>query len=145
MIFTANATAAIKLVGESFPFREGGAFVLGTDSHNSINGIRRFAAQGGAKVCYLGSTNRGGVDVVMTEVRFSEIINRKIIHKSIFRTFSSKIDLRLRILLLAYSLLLASLTSQTRRTLSLYSTSQNLWDIKHSWMQPHLLLRRRLI
>lgn len=71
VIFTANATAALKLVGESFPFREGGTFVLGTDSHNSVNGIRRFATQGGAKVCYLSSSNRGGVDLVMTEVRFS--------------------------------------------------------------------------
>lgn len=69
VIFTPNATGALKLVGESFPFREGGAYVLSVDSHNSVNGIRRFASQAGAKVVYLGCTNRGGVDVAETEVR----------------------------------------------------------------------------
>ncbi|KAH8110424.1 PLP-dependent transferase [Phellopilus nigrolimitatus] len=72
VIFTANATGALKLVGESYPFREGGTFVLGVDSHNSVNGIRRFASQAGARVVYLGSGNRGGVDLAETENVLSE-------------------------------------------------------------------------
>jgi selenocysteine lyase/cysteine desulfurase len=51
--FTANATAAIKLVGESFAFRGGSHFALSLDNHNSINGIREFALRGGATVTYL--------------------------------------------------------------------------------------------
>jgi selenocysteine lyase/cysteine desulfurase len=51
--FTANATAAIKLVGESFPFMAGSRFVLPADNHNSVNGIREFAARRGARVDYL--------------------------------------------------------------------------------------------
>jgi hypothetical protein len=36
VIFTANATAALKLVGESYPFTGGSSLVLGVDSHNSV-------------------------------------------------------------------------------------------------------------
>ena len=36
VIFTANATAAFKLVAEAFPFVSGGSYVLGADSHNSV-------------------------------------------------------------------------------------------------------------
>lgn len=36
VIFTANATAALKLVGESYPFTNGSSLVLGVDSHNSV-------------------------------------------------------------------------------------------------------------
>ena len=32
-IFAANATGALKLVGEAFPFQKHSSFVLGTDSH----------------------------------------------------------------------------------------------------------------
>ncbi len=42
-IFTPNATGAIKLVGESYPFGPGGQYLLTFDNHNSINGIREFA------------------------------------------------------------------------------------------------------
>jgi selenocysteine lyase/cysteine desulfurase len=51
--FTANATAAIKLVAESFPFGRGASCVLTADNHNSINGVREFARRAGANVEYL--------------------------------------------------------------------------------------------
>ncbi|MGA9837897.1 MAG: aminotransferase class V-fold PLP-dependent enzyme, partial [Gemmatimonadaceae bacterium] len=54
VIFAANASAAIKLVAESYPFAEGGACLLTADNHNSVNGIREFAARAGARVSYLG-------------------------------------------------------------------------------------------
>ena len=63
MIFTANASAALKLVGEAFPFSEGGCYVLGADSHNSVHGIRQFALKQGAAVHYVESTPQGGVDI----------------------------------------------------------------------------------
>jgi selenocysteine lyase/cysteine desulfurase len=51
--FTANTSAAIKLVAESFPFSSEGCLVLSTDNHNSMNGVREYAARAGARVEYL--------------------------------------------------------------------------------------------
>ena len=68
-MFTANATAALKLVGEAFPFQEGSTYVLSADSHNSVHGIRTFAAAAGARVCYISSTDVGGVDAEEAKVR----------------------------------------------------------------------------
>jgi selenocysteine lyase/cysteine desulfurase len=51
--FTANATAAIKLVAEAYPFGRDAPFVLTADNHNSVNGVREFAARAGAAVEYL--------------------------------------------------------------------------------------------
>ncbi|KAI0686274.1 PLP-dependent transferase [Cytidiella melzeri] len=63
VVFTANASAALKLVGESFPFAEGGCYVLGADSHNSVHGIRQYAMRRGAHVHYVESTSTGGMDI----------------------------------------------------------------------------------
>ena len=52
-IFTQNATAALKHVGESFPFGPGGHYLLTVDNHNSVNGIREFARGKGAVVDYV--------------------------------------------------------------------------------------------
>jgi selenocysteine lyase/cysteine desulfurase len=51
-VFTQNATAGLKHVGESFPFASGGHLLLTVDNHNSVNGIREFAAAKGACVTY---------------------------------------------------------------------------------------------
>ncbi|MGZ8829930.1 MAG: aminotransferase class V-fold PLP-dependent enzyme [Thermoanaerobaculia bacterium] len=51
--FTANATAAIKLVGESYPFHADSTFLLAVDNHNSVNGIREYARRAGARVHYV--------------------------------------------------------------------------------------------
>lgn len=69
VVFTANASAALKLVGESFPFSEGSSYVLGADSHNSVHGIRQFATRRGAQVHYIECTSTGGVDFADTLVR----------------------------------------------------------------------------
>jgi selenocysteine lyase/cysteine desulfurase len=53
VIFTANTTAAIKLVAESYPFRSGTPLLLAADNHNSVLGIREYAARAGARVRYL--------------------------------------------------------------------------------------------
>ncbi|OBZ69624.1 Molybdenum cofactor sulfurase [Grifola frondosa] len=63
VVFTANATGALKLVGEAFPFASGSSFVLGADSHNSVHGIRRFAQERGAQVYYIESTEHGGLRI----------------------------------------------------------------------------------
>lgn len=51
--FTANASAAIKLVGESYPFGPQSSYVLSVDNHNSVNGIREYARRAGAEITYL--------------------------------------------------------------------------------------------
>ena len=51
-VFTQNATAALKHVGESYPFGRGSLFLLTVDNHNSVNGIREFAHAKGATVEY---------------------------------------------------------------------------------------------
>jgi selenocysteine lyase/cysteine desulfurase len=53
VIFTANASGALKLVGESYPFGPQGRYLLTYDNHNSVNGIREFARARGAKVRYV--------------------------------------------------------------------------------------------
>ena len=53
VIFTPNATGALRLVGESYPFEPGSRFLLTFDNHNSVNGIRQFARARGASVSYV--------------------------------------------------------------------------------------------
>lgn len=52
-IFTANATGALRLVGEAYPFRPGGCYALTHDNHNSVNGVREYARAKGATVAYI--------------------------------------------------------------------------------------------
>lgn len=54
-IFTPNATGALRLVGESYPFHPGDRFLLTFDNHNSVNGIREFARARGAETSYVPS------------------------------------------------------------------------------------------
>jgi molybdenum cofactor sulfurtransferase len=64
VVFTGNASEALKLVGESYPFGPGGRFLLTFDNHNSVNGIREFARARGARTTY--------VPVVLPEMRVDE-------------------------------------------------------------------------
>jgi molybdenum cofactor sulfurtransferase len=54
-IFTPNATGALRLVGEAYPFRRGDRFLLTFDNHNSVNGIREFARARHAETTYVPS------------------------------------------------------------------------------------------
>lgn len=51
-IFTQNASNALKIVGESYPFSQDSHFMLLADNHNSVNGIRQFCLSKGGKVTY---------------------------------------------------------------------------------------------
>ena len=53
VVFTANASAALKLVGEAYPFGPGSRLTLLQDNHNSVHGIRSYAEARGAEVVYL--------------------------------------------------------------------------------------------
>src|SRR4051812_12183205 len=52
-IFTQNASGALKLVGESYPFGPGTRLLMSADNHNSVNGIREFACAKRATVSYV--------------------------------------------------------------------------------------------
>ena len=53
VVFTANASHALKLVGEAYPFEPGDRLLLTFDNHNSVNGIREFDRAHGAETAYL--------------------------------------------------------------------------------------------
>lgn len=53
VIFTPNATGALRLVGEAYPFRRGSRLVMSLDNHNSVNGLREYARAGGAATAYV--------------------------------------------------------------------------------------------
>jgi molybdenum cofactor sulfurtransferase len=53
VIFTPNATGALKLVAEAFGFAPGSRLLLTADNHNSAHGIREYAAARGADVRYV--------------------------------------------------------------------------------------------
>jgi len=52
-VFTMNASNALKLLGEAYPFAPGGRYLLTYDNHNSVNGIREFARSKGAEFTYV--------------------------------------------------------------------------------------------
>lgn len=49
-VLTTNATAACRLVAESFPFSDSSRLVLTADNHNSVNGIREYARSRGSEL-----------------------------------------------------------------------------------------------
>ena len=49
-IFTPNASGAIRLVGEAYPFDR---FLATADNHNSVNGLREFARAKGSATAYV--------------------------------------------------------------------------------------------
>lgn len=53
VIFTPNASGALKLVGEAYPFGSDGHYLLTFDNHNSVNGIREFARTNHARITYV--------------------------------------------------------------------------------------------
>lgn len=63
-IFTQNASMALKLVGEAYPFEPGDDYLLTFDNHNSVNGIREFARGHGATTAY--------IPVVLPDMRVDE-------------------------------------------------------------------------
>ena len=73
LVFTQNASGALKLVGESYPFCAGGQFLLTFDNHNSVNGIREFARAKAATVTYAPVLPP---DMRIDEARLGELLAR---------------------------------------------------------------------
>ncbi|MFF0162462.1 aminotransferase class V-fold PLP-dependent enzyme [Streptomyces sp. NPDC005263] len=53
VVFTPNATGAIRLVGEAYPFSGDSRLLLTADNHNSVNGLREYARSRGADTHYI--------------------------------------------------------------------------------------------
>lgn len=51
-VFTQNATGALKIVGECYPFDPDSFLLLLSDNHNSVNGIREYCANKGGEFEY---------------------------------------------------------------------------------------------
>jgi selenocysteine lyase/cysteine desulfurase len=51
-IFTSNASAALQIVGESYPFSKNTHLLLTADNHNSVNGIREYCRKKGGTFSY---------------------------------------------------------------------------------------------
>lgn len=52
-VFTSNASNALKIVGECYPFDVDGHLLLFADNHNSVNGIREYCKKGGGVFEYI--------------------------------------------------------------------------------------------
>eukprot|EP00890_Picochlorum_soloecismus_P005965 jgi/Picsp_1/636/NSC_00632-R1_molybdenum cofactor sulfurase len=50
VVFSRSATGALQMLGESFPWSEGGSFAYLVSNHNSVLGIRSYAESKGAKI-----------------------------------------------------------------------------------------------
>jgi molybdenum cofactor sulfurtransferase len=73
-IFTKNASGALKLVGESYPFGPESTYLLTFDNHNSVNGIREYARARGASISY--------VPVKLPDMRIDTIELENFLNKS---------------------------------------------------------------
>lgn len=51
-VFTPNATGALQIVGECYPFCDSSHYVLTSDNHNSVNGIREYCRSKGGDYTY---------------------------------------------------------------------------------------------
>ncbi len=69
VVFTQNASGALKLVGESYPFDGASSLLLAFDNHNSVNGIREFARAAGSRLIY--------TPLVLPDMRLDEQVLRR--------------------------------------------------------------------
>ncbi|OEK00290.1 hypothetical protein BFP97_01630 [Roseivirga sp. 4D4] len=56
-VFTSNASAALKIIGECYPFDQQSRLLMTFDNHNSVNGIREFARKKNCPFSYSPLTN----------------------------------------------------------------------------------------
>ncbi len=66
-IFTSNASGALQIVGECYPFSEDSHFLLFADNHNSVNGIREYCHSKGGNYTY-SPMNYSGLSVNEAEL-----------------------------------------------------------------------------
>ncbi|MBI1226178.1 MAG: aminotransferase class V-fold PLP-dependent enzyme [Bacteroidetes bacterium] len=72
-VFTANASAALQIVGECYPFCENSHYVLTSDNHNSVNGIREYCRSKGGGYTYCPLHYQ---DLTIDEVALEELLHQ---------------------------------------------------------------------
>lgn len=72
-VFTQNATNALRIVGESYPFDANSEYILLSDNHNSVNGIREYCKKKGGAVTY--------VPVQYNDLQISEAILEQLLNE----------------------------------------------------------------
>lgn len=70
-VFTANASAALQIVGECYPFGKDSHFLLTADNHNSVNGIREYCRGKGGSYSYCPLHYQ---DLTIDEISMSEML-----------------------------------------------------------------------
>ncbi|MGR3809674.1 aminotransferase class V-fold PLP-dependent enzyme [Jiulongibacter sp. NS-SX5] len=79
-IFTMNASGALKIVGECYPFDENSLFVLSKDNHNSVLGIKEQAKRKKAQVDFIDLNE----DMTISQESFKSLVTTQ-------RTASNKL------------------------------------------------------
>lgn len=79
-IFTSNASGALKIIGECYPFEEDGQLLLSTDNHNSVNGIREHARAQDCPFEYVPLNN----DLRLDDTTLEQKLREKVGHHKLF-------------------------------------------------------------
>lgn len=80
-VFTANASGALKIVGECFPFKDS-QFLFFADNHNSVNGIKEYCKKAGGRYDYV------KMQVEELQVSEEELITKLSAEKNTERLFA---------------------------------------------------------
>ena len=72
-VFTPNASGALKIIGECYPFNKDGQFLLFSDNHNSVNGIREYCNRSGGSHEYVPMNHE---DLGVSEETLNEYLNK---------------------------------------------------------------------
>lgn len=80
-VFTANASGALKIVGECFPFKDS-QFLFFADNHNSVNGINEYCKKAGGQYDFV------KMQVEDLQVSEEELITKLYAEKNAERLFA---------------------------------------------------------
>ncbi len=86
-VFTQNATNALRIVGESYPFDENSAYIMLSDNHNSVNGIREYCKRKGGKVIYLPLQYN---DLQISEPTLKQLLNEQTKNKKVLFSYPAQ-------------------------------------------------------
>jgi selenocysteine lyase/cysteine desulfurase len=77
-VFTGNASAALQIVGECYPFSNKSHLLLTTDNHNSVNGIREYCKnkEGSFSYCSM-NTEELSINGECLTAQLQEHVNKK--------------------------------------------------------------------
>lgn len=78
LIFTQNASGALKIIGESYPWDNSTVYVLARDNHNSVLGMREYAKRAGATVHYWELTDQLRLQDNLAEI-IQQYPNKKVV------------------------------------------------------------------